>query len=84
MTYEYYCDKCNDKWDESHTIEDRDLPVGNDCPCAEGGFIKRGVCAPAISFAGVVSPIRRAGSGWNDVLKGIKKASGKENTIDHY
>lgn len=28
-----------------------------------------------------MSTMRRAGSEWNDVLKGIKKASGKDNTI---
>lgn len=84
MTYDYYCDKCKDIWEESHPMKDRDLPVGNECPCSKRGFIKRGVCAPALSFEGAISPIRRAGSGWNDVLKGIKKASGKENTIDHY
>ena len=71
-------------WEEEHLVKDRDLPVGNECACGQGGFIKRGVCAPGLSFEGAISPIRRAGSGWNDVLKGIKKASGKENTIEHY
>lgn len=28
-----------------------------------------------------MSNLRRAGSEWNDLLKGIKKASGKDNTI---
>ena len=41
------------------------------------------VGAPGISFD-TINPIKRAGSHWNDVLKGIKKASGKDNTIDHY
>ena len=41
------------------------------------------VGAPRISFD-TINPIKRAGSHWNDVLKGIKKASGKDNTIDHY
>lgn len=31
-----------------------------------------------------IDPIRRAGSEWNDRLKGIKKASGKDNTINTY
>jgi hypothetical protein len=30
-----------------------------------------------------IHPIKRAGSGWNDVLKRIKKNSGK-NSIEHY
>ena len=30
-----------------------------------------------------MSTMRRAGDGWNDVLKGIKKASGPNNTINN-
>tara|TARA_E500000331_G_scaffold312473_1_gene320459 strand:+ start:553 stop:819 length:267 start_codon:yes stop_codon:yes gene_type:complete len=37
-----------------------------------------------VNYQGVMSATRRAGSGWNDVLKGIKKASGRKgNTIQH-
>ncbi len=40
---------------------------------------------PRISHAGYTSAIRKAGTGWNDTLKGIKKASGKKsNTMEHY
>ena len=40
--------------------------------------------APALSYEGAVSTIKRAGSGWNDHLKGIKKAScPKTNKIRH-
>jgi putative FmdB family regulatory protein len=84
MTYDYYCDKCDKQWEESHPIADRDKPVGEACPCGKGGTVKRGVCAPSLSFEGSVSTVRKAGSGWNDVLKGIKKASGKESNIEHY
>jgi hypothetical protein len=84
MIYDYYCDKCNNEWEESHKSAERDEPVGKACPCGKDGKVCRGVCAPALSFQGSVSTIRRAGSGWNDVLKGIKKASGKDANIDHY
>ena len=30
-----------------------------------------------------MSTMRRAGDGWNDVLKGIKNASGPNNTINN-
>jgi hypothetical protein len=37
-----------------------------------------------VNYNGVISDVKRAGSGWNDILKGIKKASGKKgNTINH-
>lgn len=84
MTYDYYCDKCDKVWEESHSIADRDKPVGKTCPCEGNGTVKRGVCAPGLSYEGAVSPIRRAGSGWNDVLKGIKKAAGPKSKINHY
>ncbi len=84
MTYDYYCDKCEKTWEEIHSIAERDTPVGKDCGCGKGGKVCRGVCAPGLSYQGSVSAIKRAGSGWNDVLKGIKKASGKDNTIETY
>ena len=84
MTYDYYCDKCDKVWEETHTIANRDKPVGKTCPCEGNGTVKRGVCAPGLSYEGAVTPIRRAGSGWNDVLKGIKKAAGPKSNIDHY
>ena len=84
MIYEYTCDKCDKAWEETHAIADRDKPVGGDCPCGKGGKVRRGITAPGLSFEGSVGTIKRAGSEWNDVLKGIKKASGKDNTIEHY
>jgi hypothetical protein len=50
-------------------------------PCPEcGGEVYR-----TMETGGLVSdsktPLRRAGSGWNDVLKKIKKGSGRSNTI---
>jgi len=50
-------------------------------PCPEcGGEIYR-----TMETGGLISdsktPLRRAGSGWNDVLKKIKKGSGRKNSI---
>lgn len=84
MIYDYYCDKCGKVWEETHSIANRDEPVGKPCPCEDGGTVKRGVCAPGLNYQGSLSPIKRAGSGWNDVLKGIKKAAGPKSTIEHY
>ena len=84
MIYDYYCDKCEKTWEENHTMANRDEPVGKPCSCGDGGIVKRGVCAPGLNYQGAMSPIKRAGSGWNDVLKGIKKAAGPKSTIEHY
>jgi predicted nucleic acid-binding Zn ribbon protein len=91
MLYDYTCSKCGVIWEEQHPMNDRDNPVGKSCPkeyCEKPesceGLVERSMTAPGLSFEGSVSTIKRAGSEWNDVLKGIKKASGKENTIEHY
>lgn len=91
MLYDYTCSKCNVIWEEQHPIDERDINVGKPTPkqyCSNSekcnGAIERLMTAPALTFEGSVGTIRRAGSEWNDVLKGIKKASGKDNTIEHY
>lgn len=82
MNYEYYCTKCDVKWEESQFLNDRDLPISKPCPhCEEESCVKRGVSRSSISFGGAKSNLSRAGSGWNDLLTGIKKASARSNTI---
>lgn len=62
-------------------MDDRKKPESAECPqCDVKGMVEQVIGAPQI-VSGTKSPLRMAGSGWNDVLKGIKKASGKNNTI---
>lgn len=49
----------------------------------EGSDWEYVMSAPSIS-SDLIDPIKRAGSEWNDRLKGIKKASAKDNTINTY
>lgn len=83
MRYDYYCSECKEKWEETQFLNDRDLPTTLPCPkCKKTGGVKRGYFTTAtISYGGVQSNLSRAGSGWNDLLTGIKKASGKDTTI---
>ena len=83
MIYDYYCDKCDKVWEETHSIADRDKPVGQDCPCGKGGKVQRGISAPGLSFEGSVGTIKKAGGEWNNILKTIKKNSGSGCTIEH-
>lgn len=57
----------------------RDEAVQEPCPECNGEIYR------TLETGGLVSdsktPLRRAGSGWNDVLKKIKKGSGQKNTI---
>ncbi len=83
MRYDYYCTECNEKWEETQFLNDRDLPLTMPCPkCNKSNCVKRGFfSAVRISYDGAQTVLQRAGSGWNDVLTGIKKASGRKSTI---
>ena len=81
-TYNFKCLKCDKIEEHFTTISKRDEP--RLCSCGKEGNLKRCVDAPAMSYQGAKSAIKRAGSEWNDVLKKVKKASGRENTIEHY
>ena len=83
MRYDYYCQECNEAWEEVQFMNDRDLPLSSPCPhCKAEGAVKRGISSLAISYQGSKTVLQRAGSGWNDVLKKIKKASGRDNSLE--
>ena len=85
MTYNYHCLRCGAHFEKNIVIADRDAPLKKPCPsCKKKGQIERVFEAPSISYEGVVSDIKRAGSGWNDVLKRIDKYAGKKSAVDHY
>lgn len=79
MTYTYLCQECNHKWDCSFAMNNRDVPLNDNCPqCDKLGSIKRIIdFAPRIAYQGAYTIQQRAGNGWNDVLTKIKKNSGK-------
>lgn len=80
MRYDYSCETCNSIWEEERSIGDRDKPTEQPHDC--GGKVKRLISPMRLSYAGIHSNLKRAGSGWNDVLTSIKKASGKGSTIE--
>jgi NAD-dependent SIR2 family protein deacetylase len=84
MRYDYYCSECQEKWEENQFLNDRDLPLALPCPkCKKPNCVKRGFfTATRMSYAGSKSNLARAGSGWNDLLTGIKKASARNTTIE--
>ena len=60
----------------------RKEPEQEPCPnCNEKDCIEQTLNGAPALVSDSKTAMRRAGSGWNDVLKGIKKASGRENTI---
>jgi len=83
MTYSYSCKSCGAAWDCSRTIERRDEPCFAACPhCEQTDCVTRTIAAPAISYAGGMTVLQRAGSGWNDVLNKVKKSSGRQSKIE--
>lgn len=62
----------------------RDLALKRACPnCKKKNGIERILNCMAISYD-TINPIRRAGSGWNDVLKKISAPCGRHSKIVHY
>jgi putative FmdB family regulatory protein len=84
MRYDYKCTQCDTVWEEVQFMNDRDLPLTLPCPhCQTNGTVKRGIFKTArVSYAGSKTVLQRAGSGWNDVLTSIKRASGRKSTIE--
>jgi len=82
MTYSYQCQACHHSWDELVPMSQRDEPCAKKCPgCSKKGKITRELPALKISYD-VIGPLKRAGTGWNDVLNRIKKGSGKQSNIE--
>ena len=77
-TYDIYNEKTGETKEVFCAYADKEKTLKE-----EGSDWEYQITAPGLSFEGSVGTIRRAGSEWNDVLKGIKKASGKDNTIEH-
>ena len=85
MFYDYACTSCETVFELNKTSTTRDEPLHEPCPkCDTTGFIHRLMSAPAITTqtSGKYSAANKAGNEWNDVLKGIKKASGRATTIE--
>lgn len=82
MTYAYNCVSCECQWEARLPMDSRDQPLDEACPhCNLIGNVRRVVSAPGISYDGNKTILQRAGSGWNDVLNKVKKASGRNTTI---
>ena len=78
-TYDFTCKDCGHEFEKNVPLDDRDKPV--QCPeCGKKKSI-RAVSAVKLSYSGFKENVTRAGNGWNDVLRKVKKGSGRSNTI---
>jgi putative FmdB family regulatory protein len=77
--YDFNCPDCEHEFTENVPIANRD--DARACPSCGKSNVKRRVSAVRVSYSGFKENVTRAGSGWNDVLNKVKKASGRKNTI---
>lgn len=81
MLYNYKCRECDHTFDKVLKMDDRKQPVEAPCPeCGAEGSVYQVIGTPGF-ISDSKSTLTRAGSGWQDVLKKVKKASGRNNTI---
>lgn len=80
-TYDFLCESCQHEYEEMvHSSARDDLRT---CPnCGEKKAKRVWRNASSVSYTGKISNLKRAGSGWNDMLTRIKKASARKNTIN--
>ena len=83
MIYEYKCDSCDNSFIENLSIANREQPVGKPCECCEEGTVQRDYGSVSFHYLGTPNSyaLNKAGDGWSDVLKEIKKGCGKGDTI---
>jgi putative FmdB family regulatory protein len=62
MLYDYKCKKCDKTWEESHPVDNRDVPCGKPCPCGSNGTVFRPMSAPGLNFEGSVGKISKTGN----------------------
>lgn len=78
--YTFECEHCRKQEDKQLPISSRDEPLSLPCESC-GGKVKRIITAAPKIVSGVSMNDKRP-EGWKDVLRGIKKNSGKTSCID--
>lgn len=79
-TYTFQCESCKKREDKRLSIAERDQPLSLPCEAC-GGKVTRIITGAPRIVSGVAVTDKRP-EGWKDVLRGIKKHSGKTSSID--
>ena len=71
---------------ENRKLKIEDIEYDIECKSEElDAYLKKHNCIKVLKFPGIVSHqgslLSKTDNGWKDVLKSVKKASGKGNTI---
>lgn len=81
-TYTYACGACGDTKDKILSISQRDSLVGAPCDACTNGTLSRTITAPTVVSDGIRNGGLKVPDTFKDVLRDLKKNSGKHCTID--
>lgn len=80
MIYTYECEECGKQFDANVPMSENKRPLTEPCPlCGVQGKVFRVFNSQGHQEHMVNTMRKRAGDGFNDVLKAIHKASGKDS-----
>ena len=83
MIYTFGCDNCNGSFEVNVPIADNQKPLSQKCPlCGVKGKVYRVFDSNGFGYNDQM--MKKAGDGWNDVLKSIHKASGSKSNIHQH
>lgn len=74
-SYDYSCDKCNNKWTQFLLIEDRENPTKAACPhCNEKNCVMREWMGTDLTLASdsTLTPNKATGGAWNELMAKMK------------
>lgn len=77
--YEYRCKECEERFEEIHSICDRNIPVHLPCPSCGEDAVEHFIGAPLIVSS--VGTNFKTDDGWKDRLREMKKSAGPRSTI---
>lgn len=83
MIYTFECESCGDRFEANLPMSENKRPLVEPCPlCSAQDTVFRVFDSTGFIYTREGATQKAAGSGWNDVLKSIDKASGSGSTIN--
>ena len=73
--YNYECNKCEQVWEEIHSISERDTPTKLPCPhCGVKDSVCKSWkdCTPGLGADWTLTPNKASGGRWNELMGKIK------------
>mgnify|MGYP003111337011 FL=1 len=74
-TYDYICDACSHKFEQTKMISERDQPISEPCPkCQKEGEVRRdwSFTTPALGADATLTPDTATGGQWSELMNKMK------------